>query len=65
MWERINRKNRPSNMRVDAKHLIYAAGMKHFVTCDEGFAEKAKVVFAAFGVRTKVSDASGFKAIFS
>jgi hypothetical protein len=65
MWESVNKKNRPSNLRVDSKHLIRAAGMKHLVTCDEGFAKKAKVVFLAFGIRTQVSDTSRFKAIFS
>lgn len=65
MWEPVNKKNRPSNMGVDSEHLVHAAGMKHLVTCDQGFAKKAKVVFSAFGIRTRVSDVSGFKAIFS
>lgn len=65
VWESVNKRNLPSNIRVDSKHLIHAAGMKHLVTCDEGFAEKAKVVFSAFGIRTRVSDTSRFKAIFS
>lgn len=65
MWEKINKDNRPPNMRYDAKHLIYAAGAKHLVTHDKRFAAKAKVVFSAFGIKTKVSDLSKFKTLFS
>lgn len=43
LWEPINKKNRPSNMKLDSKHLIYSAGAKHFVTGDKRFAAKAAV----------------------
>jgi len=65
LWDKINKGNRPSNMRRDATHLTYAAGAKHFVTCDGRFAAKAKVAFSAFGITTRVSDLSQFKALFS
>lgn len=65
LWDKINRNNRPSNMRRDSKHLIYAAGAPHLVTEDGRFAAKAKVVFSAFGVGTKVSNMSEFKIKFN
>jgi hypothetical protein len=64
LWEPISKKNRPSNMRLDSKHLIYAAGAKHFITEDRRFAAKATVTFTAFGIKTKVSDRLEFMARF-
>jgi hypothetical protein len=61
MRDKIDRKNLPSNMWRDSKHLFYAAGAKHLITEDNSFMKKARIVFSAFGVRTKVSSMSEFK----
>lgn len=61
----ISNKNRPSNMMIDANHIIYAACAKHFVTMDGGFHKKAGIIFSALNVSTRVSDLSSFKSIFS
>lgn len=62
--DKINNGNQPINMRIDTDHLIYAAGASHLVTNDATFEKKARVIYLAFGITTKVSGIRSFLAKF-
>jgi len=52
--DRINKKNRPSNMFRDIKHLHFASDAKYYVTEDDKTYEKSNFVCEVLGLNVKV-----------
>lgn len=62
--EKMNNKNRPSNMGRDIKHLLYASGASHYVTEDKCSFKKATFVTKALALKVKVNSMSDFMSLF-
>ncbi|MEY8214344.1 MAG: hypothetical protein RPR97_07645 [Colwellia sp.] len=52
--DKINKKNKPSNMYRDIKNLIFASGAKYYVTEDDATYKKSKFILKALNVKTRV-----------
>ncbi|HIF9273294.1 hypothetical protein [Photobacterium damselae] len=58
--ERLKKNNNIRNIATDAEHLFLASDSKYFVCGDNKMLEKAKIVYKAYGVRTKVYEREQF-----
>lgn len=62
--EKVNRKNRPSNIGRDCKNLFFASQAKYYVTEDKSSLRKADFVTKALTLKVKVTNMSDFLARF-
>lgn len=60
--EKINNKNKPSNMWRDNEHLIFASHAKYFVTDDKRLFKKAKFVYDVLSLNVEVLSPTDFVA---
>ena len=49
-----NNKNTLDNIVRDGTHCFYASKARYFISEDEGTREKTKLIYKAYGIRTKV-----------
>lgn len=52
--DKVNKKNRPSNMRRDLKNLFFASDAKYYVTEDDATYKKSKFVARTLGLPVRV-----------
>ncbi|MBL5862159.1 hypothetical protein JBO49_16260 [Serratia fonticola] len=62
--DKVNKKNRPSNIGRDCKNLYFASQAKYYVTEDSSAFRKATFVCKALSLRVKVTSMSDFMAKF-
>lgn len=62
--KKINKKNKPSNLRRDCKNLYFASQAKYYVTEDSATFKKSTFVCKALSLRVKVLSMSEFMAKF-
>lgn len=59
------RKNTADNIWRDGIHCYYASEASYYVTEDEKTREKTKLLYDAYGIKTKVVDMAGFLCYFT
>lgn len=62
--DKINKKNRPSNIMRDCKNLYFASQAKYYVTEDSSTTKKAKFVCNALSLKVKITTMSEFMSKF-
>ncbi|MFT6138737.1 MAG: hypothetical protein ACJAUJ_001832 [Salibacteraceae bacterium] len=62
--EKVNKKNRPSNINRDCKNLFFASQAKYYVTEDKSTFRKADFVTEALCLKVKVTTMNDFLAKF-
>ncbi|MCU6356568.1 hypothetical protein [Morganella morganii] len=58
--ERLQKKNNTNNIATDAEHLLMASDSKYFVCGDNKMFEKAKIVYQAYNIKTKIYKRESF-----
>lgn len=58
--EKIEKRNNINNMLTDGLHVYIASRCSYFVGGDEKMLEKAKLIYKAFGEKTKILDVDKF-----
>lgn len=58
--ERLKKNNNIRNIATDAEHLFLASDSRYLVCGDNKMLEKAKIVYKAYGVKTKVFEREQF-----
>lgn len=62
--DKINKKNRPSNIYRDVKNLFFASQAKYYVTEDQATLKKARFVCEVLNIKVKVVTMSEFTSKF-
>lgn len=62
--EKVNNKNRPSNINRDCKNLFFASQAKYYITEDKSTLRKANFVIKALSMKVKVTTMNDFLARF-